>query len=136
MPLTVARIETIRTACYAALGLTFLTTAVWTLATQSIPPVPSPVYAVLGLAVAAILFAVSAFAPRRAVDAAYDEGADRAWLRATAFGYWVGIGATVVLGNLIALGRIPPGPAFMGAAMLMAAAPFAHFLLAEARRGR
>ena len=136
MPLTVSRIETIRTLCYAALGLTFLATAVWTLATQSVPPVPSPAYAVLGLGVAGMLFAVSALAPRRAVEAAYDEGAGRAWLTATAFGYWVGIGATVVLGNLIAVGLVAPGPAFLGAAMLMAAAPFAYFLASEAWRGR
>ncbi len=68
--------------------------------------------------------------------AVHDEGADAAWLRAQAFGYWAGIASFVVLGNAAALAALPAGPAFLGASTLTASAPFIHFLICEWRRGR
>lgn len=136
MPLTVRRIEVIRTLCYGALGLTFLATGLFTLLTGRIPPVPSPAYAAVGVLVAAVLFAVAFLAPPRAVEGAYDEGATQAWLRATSFGYWAGIVLFAALGNMASAGWIAVGPAFLATSMLAASAPFVHFLVGEWRRAR
>ena len=87
----------------------------------------------MGLLGAAALFGVALLAPPRSVEIAYDEGAERAWLHAQAFGYWVGIGGFVVASNAVAFGVLPFGQAFMLAGMATGAAPFVHVLIAQAR---
>ena len=136
MRLTSERIDAIRMAAYAALGLTFAATGLWVLATRSVPPFPPWAYAGIGLGVAAILFGVAAAAPRAALEASYDEGSSLAWLRAQAFGCWVGVAAFVVPGNGSQLAGLPAGVAFLGASLLTASAPFAHSATGEWRRGR
>ena len=136
MPITASRIEAVRLVCFAVLAVTFLGTGLWVLATWTVPPVPAPVYGIVGLAIAAVLFAVNVAATRAASEAANDEGTSAVWLRAQAFGYWAGVVCLAVMGNLIGPLDLPPGAALFAGGMLGASAPFLYFIVAEACRGR
>lgn len=123
----------LRTAVYAAFAAAFLGTGIAVLVREGDPLPPPWLYAGGSLLGAAALFALARLAPPRSVAVAYDEGAERAWLHAQAFGYWVAVAGFVLASNAVALGLAPFGPAFALAGMATGAAPFVHVLVAQAR---
>lgn len=131
--LTPRTVVFVRTAIYAAFAVVFLGTGAAVLVRGAGPLPPPWLYAGGGLLGAAALFALARLAPPRSAAVAYDEGAERAWLHAQAFGYWVAVGGFVIASNAVALGLAPFGPAFVLAGMATGAAPFVHVLVAQAR---
>lgn len=131
--LTPRAVVLVRTVVYAAFAAAFLGTGVSVLLRGTAPLPPPWLHAGGGLLGAAALFALVRLSPPRSVSVAYDEGAERAWRDALAFGYWVAVVGFVVASNAVALGLAAFGPAFTMAGMATGAAPFVHVLAAQAR---
>ena len=122
-----------RTAVQAMLAATFVASGVAVLIWGFGPLPPAWFCLGVGLLGTVVLVAVPVLAPRRSSEIAYDEGARLAWLDAQAFGYWVGLGGFVVVGNAAALGLASVAQAYFVAGMATGAAPFLQVLVAQAR---